>query len=66
MTQTIRAPWHRESYDRFLRERLPQLLAERVPLVDYTAERAGEYSCDVRVTVGTEKPAALTFDIPAC
>jgi len=66
MTQTIRAPWHRESYDRFLSERLPQLLAERVPLVDYTAERAGEYSCDVRVTVGTEKPAALTFDIPAC
>ena len=27
------APWHSESYDRFLHERLPALLAERLPLL---------------------------------
>ena len=45
------APWHRESYDRFLHERLPSLLAERLPLAGYKAESTGPRSCRVEVEV---------------
>ena len=45
------APWHKESFDRFLRERLPQLLAERLPLLSYAVEATGTYTCRVTVTL---------------
>jgi hypothetical protein len=31
-------PWHKASYDRFINERLPELLAERLPLAGYSVE----------------------------
>ena len=35
-------PWHRASCDRLLHERLPQLLAERLPVLAYRVEAARE------------------------
>ncbi len=46
------APWHRESFDRFINEDLPRLLAERLPLTGYKATPEDEYSCRVDVGVG--------------
>ena len=51
MDMRFSSPWHRESYERFLKERLPQLLAERLPLGCYLAEPAGERSWRVKVSV---------------
>ncbi|MCP4544139.1 MAG: hypothetical protein GY832_44070 [Chloroflexi bacterium] len=48
---TSSAPWHKTSFDRFLQERLPELLAERLPLVGYQAESTGRYTCRVAVTL---------------
>jgi hypothetical protein len=45
------APWHRESYDRFLNERLPQLLAARLPLAGYAVDGEGSTECRVRVVL---------------
>lgn len=36
------APWHRKSYDTFIEERLPAILAERFPLVGYETEEESE------------------------
>ena len=35
MSITAAAPWHKESFDKFINERLPQLLADRLPLGGY-------------------------------
>ena len=48
---TSSAPWHKASFDRFLQERLPELLVERLPLVGYRAEPTGRYTCRVTVTL---------------
>ena len=45
------APWHRETYERFLKEYLPQLLGERLPLASYSAEAGGERTFTVRLSV---------------
>ena len=45
------APWHRQSYDSFMNERLPRLLGERLPLSGYRVEPAGPYACRVSVSV---------------
>ena len=41
MTLNLDVPWHRESFDLFVRQRLPQLLGERLPLADYQVEQQG-------------------------
>jgi len=51
MTVNASAPWHKESFDKFLRDDLPALLAQRLPLGGYQAEPAGPYACRVTVTV---------------
>ena len=60
------APWHRESFDRFLNEGLPQLLASRVPLAGYRVEPTGTYACRVAVALdGPAGPVELEFaDLP--
>jgi hypothetical protein len=47
-------PWHKASFDQFLGERLPQLLAERLPLGGYHVEPEGPYTCCVTVTLATD------------
>ena len=41
------ASWHKRSYDRFLNERLPELIAARLPLEAYRAEATGPNACRV-------------------
>ena len=38
MSVNASTPWHKASFDRFLQDGLPALLAERLPLVGYQAE----------------------------
>jgi hypothetical protein len=56
-------PWHKASFDRFLHERLPQLLAERLPLVGYHVASTGRYTCRVQVTLSSaDGDVALAYD----
>jgi hypothetical protein len=50
MSHPYRAFWHQESFNRFMADRLPQLLAARLPLVDYQFEATGPYTCQVKAT----------------
>ena len=56
--QTYAAPWHRESYELFINQRLPELIAARLPLAAYKAEHAGKCSYRIDLTVGTTSGAA--------
>ncbi|HLK56329.1 MAG TPA: hypothetical protein VKU00_07180, partial [Chthonomonadaceae bacterium] len=47
------APWHRASYDRFLLERLPELLARRLPLCGYRVTPEAEAACSVTLTLSS-------------
>jgi hypothetical protein len=51
MSLNVSTPWHKASFERFLHERLPQLLADRLPLVGYQAGSTGRYKCRVVVTL---------------
>src|SRR5262249_20793428 len=51
MTAFPATPWHRATYDRFLLERLPALLAERLPLGGYQVEATAPYIRRIRVTL---------------
>ncbi len=53
MTLKSATPWHKTSFERFLRDRLPQLLADRLPLVGYQAESIGRYTCRVTVALAS-------------
>jgi RNA polymerase Rpb2, domain 6/RNA polymerase Rpb1, domain 2/RNA polymerase Rpb2, domain 3 len=46
-------PWHKASFDQFLGEGLPRLLAERLPLAGYRVEPEGTYTCRVTVIIAT-------------
>jgi len=52
MSLNTAAPWHKESYDRFMNDRLPELLAARLPLAGYRVEPTGAYTCNVTITLG--------------
>jgi len=53
--RAMATPWHRESFDRWLNESLPRLLAQRLPLSGYQAEITGETTCRVRVQIADPK-----------
>jgi hypothetical protein len=42
-------PWHKASYDQFISDRLPQLLAERLPLAGYSAAEDGPNTCCLQI-----------------
>ena len=44
-------PWHRQSFERWRDEYLPQLLAERLPLSGYQTNATGPYSFSVKVSL---------------
>jgi hypothetical protein len=48
---TIKAFWHKESFERLMQEQLPKLLAARLPLTGYHFEPTGHYSCRVAVAI---------------
>ncbi len=53
MTITMAAPWHKASFDHFLNESLPQLLAEQVPLLGYTVTANDQYTCQIKLTLAS-------------
>ena len=52
MSRTITAFWHKESFNRFIHNRLPELLAARMPLAGYHVESTGTYTCRIEVAFG--------------
>lgn len=52
MPRNIAAFWHKESFNRFINNRLPELLAARMPLAGYHAESTGAYTCRIEVAFG--------------
>ena len=57
------APWHRASFDRFLNEGLPQLLASRLPLNGYGVTLIAENACRIDLTLGASgEGVSLSFD----
>jgi hypothetical protein len=48
------APWHRESYDRFIDEKFPEVLASRIPLGSYHVQPDGEYAIKINVAVSAD------------
>ncbi len=66
MTIRYSAPWHKASFDALLNDSLPRLLAEYIPLVDYSAEATGRYTCQIKLTLMTaEQEAELAYtDLP--
>jgi hypothetical protein len=53
MNPPFAAPWHRQSFDRFLHESLPELLSARVPLESYRVEESSGDTCRLHVAVGS-------------
>ena len=51
MRPNTSAIWHKASFDRFMKERLPELLASRLPLAAYEYESTGQYTCRIKVAV---------------
>ena len=52
MTLNLDVPWHRESFDLFVHQRLPRLLGERLPLADYRVEQQGPYTFSIKLRLG--------------
>ena len=47
MSHNITAFWHKESFEELMKERLPELLADWMPLAGYHFEPTGAYTCRV-------------------
>ena len=52
MTLNLDVPWHRESFDLFIYQRLPQLLGEHLPLADYQVEQQDSYTFSIKLSLG--------------
>ena len=52
MTLNLDVPWHRESFDLFVHQRLPRLLGERLPLADYQVEQQDSYNFSIKLSLG--------------
>ncbi|MGH2509458.1 MAG: hypothetical protein ACRDHZ_18935, partial [Ktedonobacteraceae bacterium] len=50
---TMATPWHKASFDNFLNERLPQLLAQQVPLIGYERKTSDTSTCQITLTLAT-------------
>ena len=55
MNTNYTAPWHRASFAALARERLPELLAARGPLIGYRAEMSEEDTCALVITLAWRK-----------
>jgi hypothetical protein len=62
MTIRYSAPWHKASFDAFLNDSLPRLLADYIPLAGYITEATERYTCQIKLTLMTaEREAELTY-----
>jgi hypothetical protein len=57
----VATPWHKASYDLFLAERLPRLLAECLPLAGYRVEPESAYTCCITITIAAGGEIALVY-----
>ena len=66
MTLNLDVPWHRESFDLFVHQRLPQLLGERLPLADYQVEQQDSYTFSIKLSLGLgDAPVEVEYrDLP--
>ena len=48
-------PWHRESWDRFVADHLPQLLGERLPLSGYQSTAESAYTCRIEIALAGQE-----------
>ncbi len=63
MSVNYAAPWHKESFDTFIQERLPKLLAERLPLGTYQVQSTDIRICQVRISLLTPtEEIELSYD----
>ena len=62
MVPNSNAPWHKISYERFLQDRLPRLLAERLPLLGYHAETTDRYTSRLKVIVASTTNGDIELD----
>ncbi len=53
-------PWHQASYDQFLNDSLPQLLARRLPLAGYQVTEAGPGACSIHLSLNGGTHAVYT------
>ena len=51
MSLSVKAPWHKISWDVFVQKRLPELLADRVSLAGYRVVLVDEYTCELHLAV---------------
>ena len=68
MAIDVNAPWHKISWDGFLQEGLPSLLADSVALEGYRVESVDTYSCRLHLSFkGADGTADVVYeDIPQC
>lgn len=68
MAIDVTAPWHKISWDGFLHEALPSLLADAVSLEGYRVEDVDTYQCRLHLSVkGTSGVIDVVYDdIPQC
>ena len=51
MSLSVKAPWHKISWDAFVQKGLPELLADRVSLAGYQVVSKDEYTCELHLAV---------------
>lgn len=62
MKDRLSAPWHTLSFERFLSERLPSLLAERLPLAAYSFQTEDACHCQVIVEISSDHhPVVVSY-----
>ena len=51
MSLSVKAPWHKISWDAFIQKGLPELLANRVSLAGYRVVSVDEYTCELHLAI---------------
>ena len=51
MSLSVKAPWHKISWDAFVQKGLPELLADRVSLAGYRVVSVDEYTCELHLAI---------------
>ena len=49
MNLSVKAPWHKISWDAFMQKELPELLADRVSMAGYRVVSKDEYVCELHI-----------------
>ncbi len=62
---TATSPWHKQSYDRFVNDGLPALLAARLPLDGYQATPLDSHTCRISVAIASADAVQAAYDLPA-